>query len=459
MLWQLESWIRQTIQLAADHPRSILISHTGKRLDIIDVIHSLKKEFRTLKLTSGTEYLKATPSVSPLDLKTMIDLLRIHFNHSKHVRRAGYIFGVDLLSVGQSAIIVRSSLLLLHGPSCLLTDSPPRGIARFPKLEKYWLSRLYFAKCNSTSAIDQALLNEIRNVATLEFSNPMVVNRSVAISNITMECLPNIARISLGRYFREDVLMSEDAFRDWLSIHKRENDFYNLRPIRNSESVENLTHLVLRDVFNRQVVSDPTKRRHQSSLLDIPEGDEPARIIELLQQQSRLLTTIVSATDPGLKASAHDVLALLYCTVEIMVTLGWSGRSSHLRALKKFDAFINIYTEHIQAIEHLAMSEDELGIVADIVRIDCGVILVDIDFDAFPELKFVTVNVWYATEGTGILQRKVRKALEEGAGIILIEVPREPEKRESIKLITESESYPFQWLTLQVQGSLQADLR
>jgi hypothetical protein len=189
----------ETITNHSSEARSILYDSTNQRQDIVKVFHRLRSSFRTITVGNPLTRLRSCQKIDAPSIEVLVDLIRIHINSSKHLRKNDIIFGTDYLSVSQYSRLVRSTLFLSHGESSLIISCPPRSIPRLPRLEQIFVARLIYARFNSDAAVRRSLLEDLRRKLRPRYSQSF----STSVSVPSLSVLPTILWVDLKEILTE----------------------------------------------------------------------------------------------------------------------------------------------------------------------------------------------------------------------------------------------------------------
>jgi hypothetical protein len=143
LLWNIENFIRQTLSFATDHPEDWFRSSDGNRLDIIQVLHMVKRRFRDIRCGRANTFFRSSREWDSLVIVAILDGLRYFINGAKHLRTDGAIYGSDILSLGNAANLARSALLLTCGTEDIFSTRFPTAVPRFHTRQNTISSRGY----------------------------------------------------------------------------------------------------------------------------------------------------------------------------------------------------------------------------------------------------------------------------------------------------------------------------
>jgi hypothetical protein len=209
IVWHLEQWLRDTIKFQTDHPETFLLAaDTGKALDVVQIITNIKKLYGEIKVGNPLKRLRPSPlQGDDQDIICCLDYMRHFVNRTKHVRFEGFVYATDLSSVFETVALVRSMLFLVHGGEKLFTASAEHSIPRLPKIERYYVSRLFYAAKNAASALSNQdrLLLQIRRSLALKYSTIIDWNRRVPASGLTLDLLPSARWINCTNLIRDEL--------------------------------------------------------------------------------------------------------------------------------------------------------------------------------------------------------------------------------------------------------------
>src|SRR5271170_7670365 len=129
-------------------------------------------------------------------------------------------------------------------------------------------------------------------------------------------------------------------------------------------------------------MNDHVTRSRNSAFLDYEgEMEEPGRIIDLLWYTRHLGLRATRVREADSYASAHELLAIIGASIQIMKAFGWKDTKQYAKSLKTFDILIRLFTEHIKAIDNPILGEEEFWEVLDAIeKSGPGLIFFDIDF-------------------------------------------------------------------------------
>ena len=93
----------------------------------------------------------------------------------------------------ETTALIRSMLFLVHAGTKLYTPSVDNTIPRVPKIERYYVSRLFYAAENSASALSDQdpFLIKVRETLKLKYPTNFDWSRRIPATPLTLEVLPN----------------------------------------------------------------------------------------------------------------------------------------------------------------------------------------------------------------------------------------------------------------------------
>ena len=159
--------------------------------------------------------------------------------------------------------------------------------------------------------------------------------------------------------------------------------------------------------------------------------DEPGRILDFLWDTRHLAKRVIDVPGPAY-ASAHELLAIIGASIEVMRSLGWKNQPQYAKSLKTFDILIRLFTEHIKAIDNPILGEDEFWEVLDgIQKSRPGLIFFDIDFsqmsisDSMSSRRgFDKLNAWKLERNSiSELNVMIEDIVKQNGDMIAIEIP------------------------------------
>ena len=402
---------------------------------MVQIITNIRKLYREIKVGNPLTQLRPSPLQGDhQDITCCLDYMRHFVNRAKHVRFEGFVYATDLSSVFETVALVRSMLFLVHGGEKLFTASVEHSIPRLPKIERYYVSRLFYAAKNAASALsdqDTHLL-QVRRSLTLEYSTNIDWNRRVPASGLTLDLLPSARWIDCTNLIYDELDNITDCFRHWIKNHSNERDFRRLAIDERNQTIttDELIKAARRDLFP---TNDPSTRTRNSRFILYESGmDEPGRILDFLWYTRHLAKRVIDVRDPAAYASAHELLAIVGASIEVMRSLGWKNEPQYAKSLKTFDILIRLFTEHIKAIDNPILGEDEFWEVLDgIEKSRPGLIFFDIDFSQVSisgskpsRLGFDKLNAWKLERNfVSELNAMVEDIAKESGGMIAIEIP------------------------------------
>ena len=286
----------------------------------------------------------------------------------------------------------------------MFTANVEHSIPRLPKVERYYISRLFYAAKNAASALsdqDPHLL-EVRRSLILKYSTIIDWNRRVPASGLTLDLLPSARWIDCTNLIYDELDNITDCFRHWIKNHSNERDFRRPAIDERNQTIttDELIKAARRDLFP---TNDPsTRTRNSRFILFESVMDEPGRILDFLWYTRHLAKWIINMRDPAAYASAHELLAIIGASIEVMRSLSCKNQPQYAKNLKTFDILIPLFTEHIKTIDNPILGEDEFWEVLDgIEKSRPGLIFFDIDFSQMSisdstssRLGFDKLNAW-----------------------------------------------------------------
>lgn len=437
IIWKLESFIRTIIQDKTDDPNTILRRSDGSRIDIIKVLHSLKRNFTTLQVGNPPRYLKDDQKFDSVCIISIIDNLRVLINESKHKRRKGFIFGIDLYSVGQTAKMIRSVLFLTNGPNSIMSPKVTYAIPRLPSLELFFVSRMLYTRANAAATVNKNLVQKLDDVTSKTEYVPYTKDGPITYSDLRS---PRWVDLQFFAHICRDLIRT--AFLAWVDKYKTEEGFGNIEYARNEgKDTFTLLKLVMRDIYGWEDMK--SLKRNAVLYLEVSEPSEGRVIFETIKTELMILESLSITTDPSLHASSHDIFALILSTYEIVFSL------KRIRKMEKeldelldwFDAFIYYFTAHITVKDDEAKTLADLGVLEDVIHTSPGILFLDIDLSVNRNpndeyRKMVRIGNWSRDEETIVVLRRLGESLYEGgAGFLAIEVPSEPSTWDHLKIL------------------------
>ena len=300
---------------------------------------------------------------------------------------------------------------------------------RVPKIERYYVSRLFYAAKNSASALSDQdpLLIKVRETLKLKYPTNFDWSRRIPATALTLEVLPKASWINCKILVLDELDNVTDSFRDWIQNHQHEMDFGHIAALERNQAIrtDDLINAARQYLFP---TNDSATRTRNSRFMDYEgEMDEPGRILDLLWYTRHIGLRATRVKDLDAYASAHELLAICGASIQIMKSFGWKNLRQYKKSIKTFDILIQLFTEHIKAIDNPILGEDEFWEVIDGIEISRpGLIFFDIDwskgFVSGPppsKLAFEKLNAWKLDkDSVSQLNTMVADIAEESGGTV-----------------------------------------
>ena len=441
IVWHLEQWLRETINSQTRNPETFLLSGSSKKLlDVVQIATNVKKMYREIYVGHPQSPLRPSEKAGDeQDIQCCLDYMRHFVNRAKHVRyegfvrTEGFVYATDLSSVFETSALLRSMLFLVHGAEKLLTPDVKNSIPHLAKMERYYVSRLFYAAKNSSTALHDGDVDlaKMRKSMALKYPN-MDWKHKVPATALTLELLPKVRWIDCRPFIHDEFDNITKCFRNWIQRNAGEADFRRLVRLEQSSSTTN-DELIEETMITIFPSNDHATRMRNSKLMTYESTmDEPNRILDLLWYTRHKAKKAINLTDPFAYASAHELLAISGAAIEIMRALGWKHKRVYRKSLKTFDILVRLFTEHINAIDNPLLGDNEFWeVIRAIEKSRPGLIFFDIDWNQvfvlgleYSKLSFDQLQTWKAEQDSLIeLNATVENIVKEGGGMIAIEIP------------------------------------